>query len=74
MVAHGYVRFTADVDLVIDLEPDKNTAACWMEVASGVSASFVGRAELIALKRGAGRPQDLEDVRRLLEDDKETGA
>lgn len=33
-----------------------------MEVASGVAATFVGRADLIEMKRRAGRPQDLEDI------------
>jgi len=26
VVAHGYVRFTADVDLILDLEPDMSPA------------------------------------------------
>lgn len=33
-----------------------------MEVAPGVAATFVGRADLIEMKRRAGRPQDLEDI------------
>ena len=136
VVAHGHVRFTADIDLVIDFEtsnlqraldafaglgyrprapvpleqfndparrqswinekqlrvfslysPDHPateidlfvespfdfdevyTRARWMDVAPGVSASFVGLDDLIVLKTDAGRPQDLEDVRQLRETD-----
>ena len=132
VVAHGYVRFTADIDLVIDLDDanlrralaafaeldyqprapvplesfadpearaewvrDKGltvfslysddhrateidvfvelpfefarayAAASWMEVADGVRASFVGLADLINLKKRAGRPQDVDDIRQL---------
>lgn len=132
VVAHGYVRFTADVDLLLDLEPEnlrraivafdelgyrprapvaleefadpaKRTA--WvrekgltvfslyspehpttevdlfvtapldfepayargvrMEVASGVTATFVSFDDLIILKKQAGRPQDTIDIQRL---------
>lgn len=134
VVAHGYVRFTADVDLVIDLETDNlrralaalaglnyrprapvpleafadpearqawvrdkgltvfslyspdhaateidlfveppldfaraYAAASWVDVADGLSASFISREDLITLKKLAGRPQDVDDVRRLEE-------
>ncbi len=140
VVAYGHLRLTADVDLVIDLEPENvrravaalvslnyrprapvpfeefadpikrrawirekgltvfslyspdhsateidvfveapfdfshaYASARWMEVGPGVSASFAARADLIALKRLAGRPEDLEDVRRLLELDGDIG-
>ena len=132
VVAHGYVRFTADIDLVLD--PDEAAmrravaaltslgyrprapvafeefadAACrarWasekgltvfsayspehpatevdlfvetpfdferayaggraLEVAPGLAATFVGVADLIEMKRRAGRPQDLQDVENL---------
>lgn len=132
VVAHGYVRFTADVDLVLDLDPqnvghattalahlgyrprapvsleefaapakraewvrDKGLtvfslfsaehpatevdlfvevpfdfeeayrAAVRMEVASGLSATFVSFADLIRLKQQAGRAQDLLDIEKL---------
>ena len=132
VVAHGYVRFTADVDLIIDLEPsnvgramralaqldyrprapvgldefaDPQQRATWarekgltvfslyspghpateldlfvevpfnfegayrsarqMEVAPGVSATFVGFDDLVHLKTRAGRPQDLLDIENL---------
>jgi hypothetical protein len=132
VVAHGYVRFTADIDLIVDLDPenvrrataalaklgyrprapvrleefadpvkraewirDKGLtvfslfsadhsateldlfvevpldfeqayrAAARMEVAPGVVATFLGLAELMRLKRQAGRTQDLLDIEKL---------
>lgn len=132
VVAHGFVRFTADIDLVLDPDPaamrraiealsalgyrprapvpfeefsDAEKRRTWareksltvfsvfsaqhpateidlfvetpfdferaygdadrFEVASGVEATFIGRADLIAMKRKAGRPQDLKDVAEL---------
>jgi predicted nucleotidyltransferase len=132
VVAHGYVRFTADVDVVLSLDPDnirraisafqtlgyrprapvafeqfldpanrqqwkreKNMTvfslfspaypateidlfveapldfssayarAVSIEVAPGTPATFCGLDDLIALKSKAGRPQDMEDIRRL---------
>ncbi len=132
VVAHGFVRFTADIDIVLDPDPvamrraiealsvlgyrprapvpfeefaDPEQRKMWareksltvfsvfssqhpateidlfvespfdferayadadrFDVASGVGATFVGRADLIAMKRKAGRPQDLKDVAEL---------
>ena len=132
VVAHGYVRFTADLDLVLDLEEanvrralaalaelgyrprapvelsefaDAAARAVWirekgmtvfslfstehaateidlfaeapldfqqayasavrMEVAPGVSATFVNLDDLITLKQRAGRPQDMQDIEQL---------
>jgi len=132
VVAHGFVRFTADIDLVLDPEPaamrraiealsglgyrprapvpfedfaDPEKRAAWardkdlavfsvfssqhpateidlfldapfdferaysgadrFEVGTGVEATFVSRTDLIAMKRKAGRPQDLKDVAEL---------
>ncbi len=132
VVAHGYVRFTADVDLVLDpddssirrsvdalaalgyrprapvpfeafadaaqrarwrsekhmmvfsvfspahpatevdlfVEPPFDFEAAYagaarLEVAPGVAATFVRKADLIAMKRSVGRPQDLQDAEAL---------
>lgn len=132
VVAHGYVRFTADVDLVLDPDPaslpgaiealsglgyrprapvafedftDPVKRAAWardkglavfsafspehpateldlfleppfdfeevyararrLDVAPGVTATFIGAADLLAMKRRVGRPQDLQDVEAL---------
>jgi len=132
VAAHGSLRFTVDVDIVLDLEPtnvqkavaalgslgyrprapvplqqfaDEKSRQVWvrdknlmvfslhspehgatevdlfveapfdfgpayaratrLEVASGLEATFVSRADLIEMKRRAGRPQDLADIRDL---------
>ena len=129
VVAHGFVRFTADIDLVLEFEPDAlrrgiealarlgyrprapvaladfanpETRNQWardkgltvfslssddhkateidlfveppfdfdrayarsqrLEVAPDLEATFVGLADLIEMKRNAGRPQDLQDI------------
>ena len=132
VVAHGYVRFTADLDLILDLEeenvkrglralaglgyqprapvalsdfadPQKRrqwlrdkgltvfslfsrehaatevdlfvetpldfdrayAAATRLEIAPGLTATFVSYEHLVDLKRQAGRPQDLDDIAKL---------
>ncbi|OGS39943.1 MAG: hypothetical protein A2506_12225 [Elusimicrobia bacterium RIFOXYD12_FULL_66_9] len=132
VVAHGFVRFTADLDLILDLEPQNlkmalpalsrlgyrprapvdiddfavpairrswieekgmkvfslsssehaateidifaeapfDFAAAYsdaarLEVCPGVTATFVDFDRLLALKKQAGRPQDLQDVEQL---------
>jgi hypothetical protein len=129
VVAHGLVRFTADVDLILDPDPhaitralealgalgyrphatvalqefaDPERRSAWvrekgltvfslassahpgteidlfvecpleferahaealrLELRPGLDAVFVSRGDLIALKRRAGRPRDLEDI------------
>jgi len=57
-----------EIDLCVEMPFDfEATYACAirMEIAPGVGATFVGRADLIEMKRRAGRPQDLEDIARL---------
>ena len=59
---------TTDVDLFVDEPLDFDAAyrgAVRREVAPGVEATFVGLDELLSLKRAAGRPKDLEDIREL---------
>ena len=132
VVAHGYLRYTADVDLVLDPDPESRRRAitaleglgyrprapvpfedfadpakrtAWQrdkgmtvfsiysaahsatevdlflespfvfaeayadafreEIRPGVTATFVSRPRLIAMKRAAGRPVDLSDVQKL---------
>ncbi len=132
VVAHGYVRLTVDVDLVLDMDEgnlrravaalsrlgyhprapvafeqfcDARARATWVrekgmtvfslfspqhemteidlfveapfnfasayssairkEVAPGTAATFAGKQDLIALKKRAGRPQDLQDIEQL---------
>lgn len=57
-----------EVDLFLDPPLDFERAysdRVEMEVAPGLPAAFVGRKDLIDLKRRAGRAQDLEDIARL---------
>lgn len=132
VVAHGYLRFTADVDLILDLDEDNarralsalsglgyrprapvaiddfgdpKARARWvhekgltvfsllspehlatevdlfveapldfdrahrdaltLDVGPGVPATFLSYDDLVALKKAAGRPQDLADIDRL---------
>lgn len=57
-----------EVDLFVEPPLDFDTAyasAARMEVAPGVNAVFVGYRDLLRLKAQAGRPTDLDDIRRL---------
>jgi hypothetical protein len=79
VVAHAYLRFTADVDLILDLEPDNVTRAIKALEAIGyqprVPVAFQDFADAAArdrwareklrLKEQAGRAMDVDDIRRL---------
>lgn len=65
---HSPDHAATEVDLF--LEPPLEFGGAYerasrFEVSPGVDATFVSREDLIELKRIAGRPQDLEDIRRL---------
>jgi predicted nucleotidyltransferase len=67
---HNPTRAATIVDLFVEepIEFDKAYAkACRMEVASGLTATFVSVDDLITMKNKAGRPKDLDDVARLKE-------
>jgi hypothetical protein len=57
-----------EVDLFVEMPLDFDQAhrdARWLEIAPGVPASFLSLADLLRLKRRAGRPQDMLDVEQL---------
>lgn len=61
-----------EVDLFVEPPFDFEAAfsrAARFDVAPGVEATFISREDLLAMKRRAGRPQDLEDIRQLGGDD-----
>lgn len=54
-----------EVDLFVEVPFDFERAyadAARFEVAPGVTATFVGRSDLIEMKRRSGRPEDLADL------------
>jgi hypothetical protein len=76
--AHGYVRMTMDIDLVIALNSenilkalrtlDVEYARAWrLNLREGLSVPIVSLDTLLTMKREAGRPQDLADIDALLE-------
>lgn len=76
IVEKGMVVFPlwapAGPDLIIDVfvkEPFDFDAeyerAEWMELEEGLQIPFVCREQLVEMKRVAGRPKDLEDIRNL---------
>jgi len=71
VAAHGYVRFTAATEIDLFVEPpfDFESAyarAARFALAPGLQATFVGLADLLDMKRTAGRPQDHQDLEALL--------
>ncbi|HET7224324.1 MAG TPA: DUF6036 family nucleotidyltransferase [Candidatus Eisenbacteria bacterium] len=66
------LRSTEHVQTGIDvfLDPPLDFDPCWsrmvkIEVEPGMRAPFVSREDLLEMKRKAGRPRDLEDIRAL---------
>jgi len=58
-LAHGVVRVTLDLDLLIEVSDDN------LVRLFGLPVPVLRREELIRLKRAAGRERDLVDVREL---------
>lgn len=67
VIAHGYVRATADIDLVArqDRDYDELRARAVEATAAGVAIRVAGLDDLIRMKRASGRPQDLRDIANL---------
>src|SRR3972149_3791038 len=68
--AHGYLRFTKDVDVVVQLVPD-NIARALAKSLGRIEGRFVTIPTLIRMKQAADRPQDridIEYLRKRLED------
>jgi len=61
---HGATEIDLFVEPPFEFEP-AYARAVHLETAPGVTATFVGLDDLIAMKRSAGRPQDLQDAARL---------
>ena len=72
VVLHGHLRFTADLDLVLAMDPANLRRALHAQL-QGIVVTVASLPDLIALKRSAGRPQDLEDVQILEAIERELG-
>ena len=68
VTAHGFMRVTKDLDAVPrptdDLYAELDRAAIAGDI-DGITVRVCGLEHLRAMKRAAGRPQDLEDLRHL---------
>jgi hypothetical protein len=65
---HSPQHGATEIDLFVELPLDFDRAygaATRLEVATSVFATFLGFEDLIALKKKAGRPQDLMDIEQL---------
>jgi hypothetical protein len=64
----GPEHAAAEIDLFVeppfDFARAHDRCACF-ELAPGLTSPFVGPDELVAMKRGAGRQQDLLDIEKL---------
>ena len=68
--AHSPAHPVTEVDLFLEAPFDFEKAyarALTMEVGPGLAATFVGLADLVSMKRNAGRHQDMEDVSVLID-------
>jgi hypothetical protein len=68
--AHSPVHPVTEVDLFLEAPFNFDEAyahALKMEVSPGLAATFVGLADLVAMKETAGRPQDMQDVSVLID-------
>lgn len=67
--AHGYLRFTKDADLAVELVAENIERAFKSTVEMPgqppVRARYVAIPALIAMKQAVGRPQDLDDIQHL---------
>lgn len=72
VVLHGYLRTTADLDLVVGLEPENVRRAVGafrdlgFEPRVPVAVRVLALDDLVEMKRAVGRPQDLSDADALL--------
>jgi predicted nucleotidyltransferase len=70
--AHGHVRPSKDLDIVPDPAHENLerlvSALADANALEGIPVRVCGLDALRAMKRAAGRPQDIEDLRRLGED------
>ena len=58
---HAKPRFTKDIDLLVEPNPDNAQRL----LRAAVPVFYIGKAELVRNKRAAGRAQDLADVEAL---------
>lgn len=67
LAAHGYVRATEDLDILINPTKDNVARVRAALEAFGYDTTDASLDDLMKMKRAAGRPQDLEDLKYLEE-------